>query len=161
MVVAKSRLKKVRNVRKKLHNPTGSFSQRVRTLGSTALSKIKNFIKKPVSKKSVQSAAVNAVQQLQRKVTSKKAVQSGAVEAVRQLQRKVTPTAPLKPTLPQKLPPPITSPSPASIAYKLKGPSRPPPPPPSTIPSRPIMNKPKVAPAVPMKPLALRGRRIK
>lgn len=142
MVVAKSRLKKVRNVRKKLHNPTGSFSQKVRTLGSKALSKIKStFSKKPTP--------------------SKKAVQSAAVEAVRQLQRKVTPTASLKSTVPKRLPPPITSPSPASIAYKLKGPSRPPPPPPSNIPSRPIMNKPKIAPAVPVKPIALRGRKLK
>lgn len=80
------------------------------------------------------------------------AVQKAAIENVRQLQKKV-------PTLPKRQPPPITTPSPASM--KLKGPSRPPPPPPSNIPSRPTMATPKIVPRVPMKPSALRGRSLK
>jgi hypothetical protein len=42
----------------------------------------------------------------------------------------------------------------------LKGPLRPPPPPPNQTPMRPMIQGAKVAPKVPPKPMALKGRKL-
>lgn len=154
MAVAKSRLQKVPNVRKLLHNPKGSLSQRFHSAKANVgkkvkqtLSRVKGAFKKPPKKSSsVQMNAVKNIKEMQTK--------ANAVKNIIQLQAAVKKPPPVPPKR-SKTPPKITSPSP--VSQIMKGPSRPPPPPPSNIPSRPITKAPKIGPKVPPKPNALRA----
>lgn len=150
MVVAKSRLKKVPNVRKMLHKPTGSFSQRFQSAKASVgkkvkqtLSQVQGAFKKPIKEPMIPRGAIDSVKKMQ--------TQSNAVKNVMTLQASVPPKK-------MKTPPQITSPSPVS---QMKGPTRPPPAPPSNIPSRPITNTPKIAPKVPSKPFNLKGKKMR
>jgi hypothetical protein len=175
MVVAKSRLQKVPNVRKKLHNNPGTLSQNLYE------AKIKVMKKARQAGRSFKAATISAAKKgkaLARDVKmaltprpTKYSVRAAAVENVRMLKAKHA-LAQLPKVVPPKARPSISAPSPASQRQSLammppvtqkvvQGPSRPPPPPPSNIPSRPMMSQPKVAPKVPPKPMALRGNKMK
>lgn len=176
MVAAKSRLQKVPNVRQKLHNYKGTPSQRLRALKTTTVSKVKKAVNKGVS---AAKSAAQAISQRMRPAIKKAAPNAdniknaatymGAVNNIKELQSRVKP--------------PITKPSPASMAgltyaadvpakpsapgkpskpagLGILGPMRPPPPPPPA-PSRPQPMVPKKPPMVPPKPAALKGKRLK
>ena len=142
MVAAKSRLKKVKNVRSKLHR-SGTFSQKARStfqqVKKKVKSKLQDFEKRPSRK--VMSGAVANIKDLQKRHM----IHQDAVQAVRNLQSKV-----LKPSL---VVPPVRRPVP--LPPMIKGPTRPPPPPPTKVPI------PRVAPKLPMKPAHLRGTKLK
>lgn len=136
MAVAKSRLKKVKNIRSKLHK-SGTFSQKARSafekVKHKAKSRLQDFAKRP--SRNVMSGAVANIKDLQKKHM----VHQNAVEAVRQLQSKAL--------------------TPRRVSTKLptmiKGPTRPPPPPPTKVPMK------RVAPKLPMKPAHLRSSKLK
>ena len=136
MAVAKSRLKKVKNVRSKLHK-SGTFSQQARSafekVKRKSKSRLQDFAKRPSRK--VMSGAIANIKDLQKKHVT----QQNAVEAVRKLQSKALTPHRVSTTLPAM----------------IKAPTRPPPPPPSQIPMK------RVAPKLPMKPAHLRGKKLK
>jgi hypothetical protein len=143
-MVAKSRLKKVSNVRKKLHQFRGSPSQRLRQLKIDTVGKIRKGVQK------AKTFIKKGMSQLPNRVNMnpKPSVQKAAIQNVQQLQAKV------------KRPPPISEPSPAS----LKAPSRPPPSPPSMVPTArtlPVATKTTIKPKVPQKPGFLKGKKLK
>lgn len=122
MVVAKSRLQKVPNVRNKLHNYKGTPSQRLNELKISVVSGVKNAVRKGVSAtKSAAQKVANKVRMPPPVAIPKATVKSapsavqkaanfmGAVNNVKELQARV------------KRPPPITQPSPASQAFKGAG----------------------------------------
>jgi hypothetical protein len=152
MVAAKSRLQKVSNVRKKLHKYKGTPSQRLQELKMKTV----GAIQKGVSKAKTLASAVGKKFKMPPPVKMSQKTIQDAVSNVQKLQSRV-PLQPKTPSLPKKVPPPITTPSPASL---LKGPLRPPPPPPNQTPMRPMIQGAKVAPKVPPKPMALKGRKL-
>jgi hypothetical protein len=143
-MVVNSRLKKVRNVRKKLHQ-SGTVRQQLASLVQKAKSKFKGLQQTPkvksimsVEKKHLaQKNAVEAVRALQ----SKAMVNKNAIQAVRKMQSK------------------------AMSGALLKGPTRPPPPPPIQAPRRPPPPPPMPVgiprPKLPAKPFHLRAAKLK
>lgn len=174
MVVAKSRLQKVPNVRKKLHNYRGTFSQNAYDTRIRVMKKARqagrslNAAAVAAGKKGMQLA--KQIKQTLRPPPTKYSVRKAAIENVRELKAKHA-LAQLKTVVPTKRPS-ISQSSIASQKSALKavppvtqkvvqGPTRAPPPPPIKIPARPSVATPKVAPKVPPKPMVLRGNKMK